>query len=206
MAVLINRKICDNAQECGGIEVCPNSAIYWDNEESTIAINNDQCVSCFACEDACPVGAIRVAETDSDYKRIEQEINDDHRTIDELFVDRYGAMPLDDKALIDESEYQNIVSNSSGLIIIECFVDDSIQCLAHSITINQILSWFPQCPHYYKMCCNNGVLDIVNEYPALLVFRNGKYLGKVSGVFEVFPENDDFSQEDRLKEKLIKLL
>ena len=32
MSVLINFKICDNAEVCGGIEVCPTGALSWDEE------------------------------------------------------------------------------------------------------------------------------------------------------------------------------
>lgn len=35
MAVLVNFKICDNAKECGGIEVCPTGALSWDEENET---------------------------------------------------------------------------------------------------------------------------------------------------------------------------
>ena len=41
MSVLINFKICDNAKECGGIEVCPTGALSWDEENETIKIDND---------------------------------------------------------------------------------------------------------------------------------------------------------------------
>ena len=41
MSVLINFKICDNAKECGGIEVCPTGALSWDEENETIKIDNE---------------------------------------------------------------------------------------------------------------------------------------------------------------------
>ena len=31
--IQINWKICDNAEECNGIAVCPTGALYWDKEE-----------------------------------------------------------------------------------------------------------------------------------------------------------------------------
>ena len=36
MPVLINFKICDNAKECGGIEVCPTGALSYDDENKSI--------------------------------------------------------------------------------------------------------------------------------------------------------------------------
>lgn len=42
MAVLVNFKICDNAKECSGIEVCPTQALSWDEKEETIVIDNNK--------------------------------------------------------------------------------------------------------------------------------------------------------------------
>ena len=36
MAVLINFKICDNAKECNGIEVCPTGALSWDKKNQNL--------------------------------------------------------------------------------------------------------------------------------------------------------------------------
>ena len=34
MSVLINFKICDNAEECDGVRVCPINALYWDKKNN----------------------------------------------------------------------------------------------------------------------------------------------------------------------------
>lgn len=62
MAVLINFKICDNSKDCGGIEVCQTGAFHWDEKNKKINVDDKKCISCGKCEEACPVGAIRVAE------------------------------------------------------------------------------------------------------------------------------------------------
>ena len=46
MPVLINFKICDNAKECNGIEVCPTGALSWNEEDQTIEIDNSKCIEC----------------------------------------------------------------------------------------------------------------------------------------------------------------
>ena len=47
MAVLINFKICDNAKECGGIDVCPTGALSWNDVDSKIEIDNDKNVTIY---------------------------------------------------------------------------------------------------------------------------------------------------------------
>ena len=83
MSVLINFKICDNAKECGGIEVCSTGALSWDDKKETIVIDNTKCISCGLCEKACPIGAITVAKTEEEYEKIKKKIDDDPRTIEE---------------------------------------------------------------------------------------------------------------------------
>lgn len=207
MAVVINHKICDNAQECGGILECPNKAIYWDEKEEKIKIDNSSCTSCHVCESACPVGAIRVADNDEELIAIQREIEADQRTVDELFVDRYGAMPLVESNMITAEQLSQLSSSFTGITIAECYTDDSIQCLAHSVPINHILSWFNQYPKYYKVCCNDSAPSYnISEYPALLLFRDGNFLGSVCGVYEILPENDNYTQEEMLREEILNLL
>ena len=45
MAVLLNYKICDNAAECGGIEICPTGALFWNEANEKIEIDNNLCIS-----------------------------------------------------------------------------------------------------------------------------------------------------------------
>lgn len=204
MAVLINRKICDNAQECGGISECPNGAIYWSDSAASIELNNDLCVSCGICENACPVGAIRIAYSQDEYERINKEIEADQRTAEELFVDRYGAMPMDDDMLIDADDFNSSVEIFTGLTLVEFFSDDSIQCLAHSTPINRVLSWFAQCPHYYKVCSNQQLNDNygITELPAIVLFDGAKPIRKYCGIVEVYPEREDYSQETQMRSAL----
>ncbi|RLG13363.1 MAG: hypothetical protein DRN66_04295 [Candidatus Nanohalarchaeota archaeon] len=63
MPVLINFKICDNAKECNGIDICPTEALFWGEKNNTIIIENSKCISCGKCEKACLVNAINVAKT-----------------------------------------------------------------------------------------------------------------------------------------------
>lgn len=185
MAVLVNFKICDNAKECGGIEVCPTGALSWDEENETIKIDNEKCISCGSCEQNCPIGAIRVAYDDEEYKKISKEIEEDPRTTKDLFVDRYGAAPLSEFFMIEEKDLNKKIGN--GITLVECYEDDSIQCLLKSIPIKDITSNMPKDTMFYKVEANEELKKKynINELPTLLLFKNGNLLGKIEGYYQV---------------------
>lgn len=178
MAVLLNYKICDNAAECGGIEVCPTGALFWNEANEKIEMDNNLCISCRNCVTECPVGAIQVATTDEEYESIKMDIDNDHRNVEELFVERYGAMPIDEDSVIDEDQIATVI-NTESLVFVERFQDSSIQCLLHSIPMAIILERYGG--RYVKQQIHN---NIEGKYPCLVIYRNGKMMGRVDGYYE----------------------
>lgn len=183
MSVLVNFKICDNAKECGGIAVCPTGALSWNEEKETIDIDNEKCISCGRCEKECPIGAIMVAKNDEEYKKIQQEIDEDPRTTKDLFVDRYGAVAISDFFKIELDDIKE-KSEKHCITLIEIYNPDTAECLLKSIPVKELTKNLPKDTLFYKAESDK----IIDEYemldlPSLLVFKNGKLLGHIDGYY-----------------------
>lgn len=190
MAVLINFKICDNAKECGGVAVCPTGALSFDEEKQTIIIDNDKCISCGKCEKECPIGAISVAKNKLEYDKIKQDIENDKRTTKDLFVDRYGASPLSEFFMIESEQLEDKIKHD-GVVMIECYNDDSIQCLLKSIPIKELSKDLPKNTLFYKLEVSKEIIKEykLNDFPTLLIFEDNKLCGKIEGYYTIDEKN-----------------
>ena len=199
MAVLINFKICDNAKECEGVAICPTGALSWDEERKTIIIDNDKCICCGSCERACPIGCISVVETDEEYKEKQKEIDDDPRTVKDLFVDRYGAAALSEFFMINEDELDSKLTD--GILLVECYDEEATECLLKSIPIKEITSNMPSDTMFYKVPIGDAIKEKyhIEVTPTLLIFKNKKYLGKVEGYYEI-------DEKDVLLDKIAEII
>ncbi len=190
MAVLINFKICDNDKACSGMAVCPCGVFSWG--KNGLTIDNSKCISCGKCEEACMVSAIRVAKTEEEYKKIEKEIEDDPRTINDLLVERYGAKLIDAVAMEAKEDDIELKLDSKRPMIVELFNEDSIMCLLKSIPVKKIADAFDGETRYIKVEVKNPeFMDKydVKELPALLFFRDGKLIKKYEGYVDEAEES-----------------
>jgi len=191
MPVLINFKICDNSKDCSGIEICPSGAFFWDEKKKTIAVDNARCLNCGKCEKACPVGAIRVARTAEEYQKIKKEIEEDPRKVSDLFIDRYGAEPVDQAFSIPQSKFEIQIIESTILAAVELFDDGSIMCLLKSIPVKELFKDLDI--KYRKIKVESGKLlkrYKIQKLPVLLFFRKRKMIGKIEGYFNLEHKKD----------------
>lgn len=198
--ILINRNICDKAPECGGIAVCPTAALYWDENKKQVAYNADSCTACKQCantEIGCPIEAIRFAATEEEYAQIEEEIARDTRKLEDLQVERYGATPIENSISIEELEGWLEEQDKTFVLFVELFTDDSIQCLLHSIKVEDIQALVEGESKYIKVQLTKEE-DITNptieEVPSLLIYQDNKLLGKIEGYYDESEQEDFFNE------------
>ena len=183
MPVLINFKICDNAKDCNGMSACPNKVFAWNPEKKSLVLNNSRCTACGACISACHVGAIKVAKNQKEFKKIKREIREDPRKVTDLFVDRYGAQPLDKDFFISQNKF-DVCLESSKLVVVELFDDKSIQCMYSSIPVKDLFEG--KDIKYRKVAVEEDSLlkrFEVKLLPTLLFFKEGKLISKIEGHF-----------------------
>lgn len=194
MPAIINYKICDQASACGGISVCPVGAFTYNEKKKRIEIDNKKCISCGACEKTCPIGAIGVAKTQEEFEELKQEIENDPRSADELFVDRFGGDVINEKSMIKYDAIDGKIASSSNAII-ELFNDDSIMCLLKSIPYHEILG-ATGIKKYYR--CNVQENDIkkykAKELPCMLIVKDKKLVKTVNGYYEEKDKQKLFKQ------------
>ena len=182
-----------NCANCGAcMNICPKDAISLDKSGYfyKYSVDENKCISCGACERNCPIGAISVTHTEEEYEKKKEEIEQDPRTTKDLFVDRYGAAPLSEFFIIEEDELDKKTGN--GITLVECYEDDSIQCLLKSIPIKEITSNMPRDTLFYKIETREELKRKYNitELPSLLIFKNKKYLSKIDGYYSTENKED----------------
>lgn len=200
MPTIINYKICDQAPVCGGVEVCPVGAFYYNKKTKRIEVDNTKCISCGACAKTCPIGAIAVVKTQKEYEELKREIENDPRRAEDLFVDRFGADIINKKCIIKPEKLEEKVLNEKKCLI-ELFDLDQAKCLLKSIPYHEIVK-ATDYKKYYR--CNVGddkaILKKykIKQLPAFLVCQNGKFK-VVAGYLEEGEKESLFAKINSIK-------
>ena len=204
MPIKINYNICDNSPECSGMSVCPTNAIKWDDNlinllgtKGTLNVDNDNCISCGKCvsEDGCPVGAIIFAKSEEELSDFSKDFEIDTTKVESLFVDRYGAEPIDESVFV--SSIDTIINNFNSLVILEEFSDSSIQCLINSIPVSTIIKKlgekFPSLNIlYYKKAVESN--ELKESLPKLSIYENGIKIAQINGYYNS-GQSDEFFKD-----------
>ncbi len=191
MPVIINFKVCDNAEVCNAIDVCPTGAFRWNREKKTLEIDKEKCIECGKCatsEESCGVGAIKFARNEEELEKIKKEIEEDKRTIKDLMVDRYGAQPINMPFYCKESELEKVIS-TKRTVLVEVFKEETEECLIKSIPVKEIFSML-NIPDLTYRKLEIETDKIVKKYhieklPSLLIFKSGNNIGKIDGYYSI---------------------
>lgn len=207
MPIIINYNICDNSPECSGMSVCPTNAIKWDDNlinllgtKGTLNVDNANCISCGKCvsEDGCPVGAIIFAKSEEELSEFSKDFEIDTTKVESLFVDRYGAEPIDDNICIS---FENVLLKSNEITIIEELSEDSIQCLITSIPIESIIKHVENYTNkkvkYYK-CLSSDKNK--TEHPILYLYYDKNLIGSINGYYDNSKTDEFF---DKINEIIV---
>ena len=212
MPISINFNICDNSPECSGMTMCKTGAIFWDKTrenflggDGTLCVDNGKCVSCGACvgEEGCPVGAIAFAATEKELAELSKDFAVDMEAVERLFVERYGAEPINESLCVSEDDIPGLLSETGGVVIVERYTDESIQCLLSSIPVDTILQKVRNSlqitdVRYYK-CNVSGDVSQELEMPMLCIYKGNARIGEIAG----FYGND---QSKLLENKILEIL
>ena len=185
MPTIINFKICDNSADCNALTGCPKGCFSWDDKEKTIKIDNSKCSGCSACEDFCPIGAIRFAKDDKQFAKIQKEIEKDPRTRSELMVDRYGADTVAYTLELSKEKFAKRIQSKIP-VIVEFNSRETIECLLKSIPVRFIQNEFDKNASYEKLFIDKKDFADweIKTTPCLKFYREGRLVGQIDGYFD----------------------
>lgn len=204
MPVVINYKICDLAPECGGIEVCPTGAFFYNKETKRPEVDNKKCISCGLCARECPVEAILVAKTEEEYRKFVEKVKNDPRLEKELWRERLGCQPARTPPLATVVALDNFtreVVEAKGWVALDVWSEDSLDCRYHSVlwedlgAVDKVSLKKLDGGKYPELAKKLRV----NKLPALLFFKDGKEVGRREGYIYFRDKSEVVKQIKELK-------
>jgi len=131
-------------------------------------------------------------------KQIEKDIENDPRKVSDLFVDKYGAMPMKNSPFDIVHGFEQEILGDDKLAVVELFEDDSIECLLKSIPIKELFADYDL--KFRKM---EIIAELKKEYqvqklPCLLFFKQGELVGKIEGFYSTDKKEELKSEINRI--------
>jgi thiol-disulfide isomerase/thioredoxin len=178
------------APECGGIEICPTEAIYYDKKLKRPVWDESKCTFCLKCTtiDVCPVGCILYARNIEEINKIQKMIKEDPRTQQWLWQERYGVEPgkFGKLAKNINNEVKEILAKS-GPKLIDLWHEDYLDCRLHAPLYSNLVENLESVAIYkIDMTNDREVADklTVTEYPTLLMYFDDKEVGRIEGYID----------------------
>jgi len=207
MPIIINHNLCDEAPECGGIEVCPVGAFYYDYKRKKVAVDKKKCIECLKCTlpDACPVGCIIYARNEKEEKKIKKAINNNTKTRKWLWKERFGCQPAltPPKAKIVTNSNLDSILKLNGFKLIDVWHNDFLDCRYHSVLFEDVVGNIKVKITAYKLDGqnNNEVVKKlkIKKFPTLLIYKDNKEIWR----FEEYISKNNLKE---IKDKLKKLI
>lgn len=193
MKIIINHNLCDEAPECGGIEVCPTGAFAFNEEAQRVQVDQKKCITCLKCTlpSACPVGCIYFARDENDKMRIEEMLKLDPKTESWLWEERYGCYPGKTAPFASTLTSKNFKESFSAdeYKLVDYWNYNSIDCRYHSQLFTDILKDVKAPVSIYKVDCVSEKdiskqMKIIN-YPSLVLYdKSGKEIYRYEGLMK----------------------
>lgn len=192
MPIIINHNLCDEADACGGIEICPTKAFYFDYKKGEVAIDHSKCNECLKCTlpDACPVGCILYARDKKEETKIKKKIKEDPRTEKWLWQERYGCQPAKTppKATIITDKNFNKVEKQSGYKLIDLWHEEYLDCRAYSVLFKDLIKGIKHEVSIYKLDSQKypslAKIFKVKKVPTLLLYKEKKEVWRYEGLMK----------------------
>lgn len=186
MPGVINYKICDLVDACGGIAACPTGAFFWNKKTKRPEIDNSECISCGVCVAECPVEAIIIVQTEEEFKEVLEKIKNDPRSEKELWRERLGCQPGRTPPLakvVTPDNFGKEVLKAKGLMVLDVWSEETLDCRYHSVLWDDL---GVSKSVFYKKLDGGTNKELakklkINIFPTLLFFKDGKEIGRKEG-------------------------
>jgi NAD-dependent dihydropyrimidine dehydrogenase PreA subunit len=190
MGILINHKLCDEAPACGGIEVCPVGAFFYDKKTNKVRVDENKCIKCLQCTlpGICPANCIYYARNKVEENKFEKLFDQDGRSPDWLWRERYGVSAGKIAPFAKVLSYTNFkkVINKTSFKLIDVWHEDFMECRLFSPLFSDLVGDAIVKVLIYKLNARRfpNLTQNLNvfKFPTLLLLKNNIEVWRHEGI------------------------